>query len=101
MYVVGNMIIEKILTVLIAFAFLLLIITIIYDLKNAIEESKMITKEAAIKIALNAMPESGFQVKNIVCSNKVWYVGLTKNGRGFEVEIDAETGKIIGGGGGK
>ena len=61
----------------------------------------MISRERAIQIALNAMPESGFQVASAVLSGKVWCIGLTKNGRGFEVEIDAETGAIIGGGGGK
>jgi len=61
----------------------------------------MISRERAIQIALSVMPESRFQVASAVLSGKVWCIGLTRNGRGFEVEIDAETGAIIGGGGGK
>ena len=61
----------------------------------------MIGRETAIQIALNAMPESGYTLNKIILDNQVWYVGLNKGSRGFEVEIDAETGKIIGGGGGK
>lgn len=60
----------------------------------------MISKDKAISIAKNAMPEKGYSVDNAVLKNNVWYIGLSKNGRGFEVEIDANTGKIIGGGGG-
>lgn len=61
----------------------------------------MIGRETAIQIALNAMPESGYTLNKIVLDNQVWYVGLNKGSRGFEVEIDANTGAIIGGGGGK
>ena len=60
----------------------------------------MISREKAINIALSAMPEPDYQVVNTVLQNNVWYIGLKKNGKGFEVEIDANTGKIIGGGGG-
>lgn len=60
----------------------------------------MISKEQAISIARSQMPESGYKVDNAVLKGKVWYIGLSKNGRGFEVEIDANTGRIIGGGGG-
>ena len=60
----------------------------------------MISKDKAIGIAKSAMPESGYRVDNAVLKDKVWYIGLSKNGRGFQVEIDANTGKIIGGGGG-
>ena len=60
----------------------------------------MISKEKAISIAKSRMPESGFKVTNAVLSDGVWYIGLSKNGRGFEVEIDANTGRVIGGGGG-
>lgn len=60
----------------------------------------MISKQQAINIAKSAMPESGYVVNNAVLQGTVWCIGLSKNGRGFEVEIDANTGKIIGGGGG-
>lgn len=60
----------------------------------------MISKEKAISIAKNAMPEKGYRVDNAILKKHVWYIGLSKNGRGFEVEINADTGKIIGGGGG-
>lgn len=64
----------------------------------------MISREKAIEIAKNAMPKpiEDFVVENTNLQDNVWYIGLRnkKNKRGFEVEIDAETGKIIGGGGG-
>ena len=60
----------------------------------------MISKSEAISIARAQMPESGYKVDNAVLSDGVWYIGLSKNGRGFEVEIDANTGRVIGGGGG-
>lgn len=60
----------------------------------------MISKEKAIQIALSVMPEPGYTVENAKLINNIWYVGLRKDGRGFEVEIDAESGKVIGGGGG-
>ena len=60
----------------------------------------MISKEKAIKIAKAQMPEKGFKVDNSVLKNNVWYIGLSKKRMGFEVEIDAKTGKVIGGGGG-
>lgn len=60
----------------------------------------MISKQEAINIAKKQMPSKGYHVNNVVLEGNVWYVGLSKNGRGFEVEIDARTGKVIGGGGG-
>lgn len=60
----------------------------------------MISREKAISIAKSAMPESGYKVDNAVLQGNIWCIGLSKNGRGFEVEIDANTGKIVGGGGG-
>lgn len=60
----------------------------------------MISKEKAISIAKKQMPEKGFKVNNAVLKKKVWYIGLSKKNMGFEVEIDAETGRVIGGGGG-
>lgn len=60
----------------------------------------MITKEKAIQIAKSQMPEKGYKVDGVVLKKSVWYIGLSKGGRGFEVEIDAVTGKVIGGGGG-
>jgi len=60
----------------------------------------MISKEKAISIAKKQMPSKGYHVDRAVLKNKVWYIGLSKNGHGFEVEIDANTGKVIGGGGG-
>ncbi len=64
----------------------------------------MINKEEAITIAKNSMPQpiSDFQIENTKLIDNVWCIGLrnVKNGKGFEVEIDADTGKIIGGGGG-
>lgn len=60
----------------------------------------MISKEKAISIAKGQMPSSGYKVDSAVLSDGVWYVGLSKNGRGFEVEIDANSGRVIGGGGG-
>lgn len=60
----------------------------------------MITKEKAIQIAKSQMPEKGYKVDGIVLKKGVWYIGLFKGDKGFEVEIDAVTGKIIGGGGG-
>lgn len=60
----------------------------------------MITKEQAIKIAKSQMPSKDYHVDNAIRRNKVWYIGLSKNGHGFEVEIDAVTGRVIGGGGG-
>lgn len=59
----------------------------------------MISREEAIRIAKKQMPSKDYKVDNIVLRDKVWYIGLSKNGRGFEVEIDARTGKVIGGGG--
>ena len=60
----------------------------------------MISREKAIQIALSVMPEPNYKVENTILKNKIWYIGLRKNNKGFEVEIDAITGKIIGGGGG-
>lgn len=60
----------------------------------------MISRDKAIQIAKAQMPESGYKVDNAVLKGNVWYVGLSKNGRGFQVEIDANTGKIVGGAGG-
>jgi len=60
----------------------------------------MINKEQAIKIAKKQMPSKGYKVDNAVLKKNVWYIGLSKNGKGFEVEIDAKTGRVIGGGGG-
>lgn len=64
----------------------------------------MISREEAIQIAKSAMPQpiENWLVENSVLQNKVWYIGLRDKQlhKGFEVEIDAETGKIIGGGGG-
>ena len=60
----------------------------------------MISKKKAISIAKKQMPSKGYKVDNVVLENKVWYVGLSKKDKGFEVEIDAITGKVIGGGGG-
>lgn len=60
----------------------------------------MISKEKAISIAKAQMPSSGYKVNKAVLSDGVWYIGLSKGGRGFEVEIDANSGKVIGGGGG-
>lgn len=70
-------------------------------MKNFLRSCKiMISKEKAIKIAKSKMPSKGYKVDNAVLKGGVWYVGLSKNGKGFEVEIDANTGKVIGGGGG-
>ena len=60
----------------------------------------MISKSKAISIAKAQMPSKGYKVDSAVLEGEVWYVGLSKKGRGFEVEIDAVTGKVIGGGGG-
>lgn len=60
----------------------------------------MISKEKAISIAKAQMPSKGYKVDNAVLKKNVWYIGLSKKGRGFEVEIDARSGKVIGGGGG-
>ena len=60
----------------------------------------MISRNEAISIAKSRMPSSDYHVDNAVLKGKVWYVGLSKGGRGFEVEIDANTGRVIGGGGG-
>ena len=60
----------------------------------------MISRNKAISIAKSQMPESGYSVDSAVLDGGVWYVGLSKNGRGFEVEIDANSGRVIGGGGG-
>ena len=60
----------------------------------------MISKEKAIDIAKKQMSEKGFKVENTTLKNNIWYIGLTKKRMGFEVEIDAKTGKVIGGGGG-
>jgi len=60
----------------------------------------MISKEKAISIAKNAMPEKGYNVNKAILQGNIWYIGLSKNGKGFQVEIDANNGKIIGGGGG-
>ena len=60
----------------------------------------MISKERAISIAKAQMPSSGYKVDNAVLDGNIWCIGLSKNGHGFEVEIDAQTGKVVGGGGG-
>lgn len=60
----------------------------------------MISKQEVINIAKKQMPSSGYHVDKAVLSDGVWYIGLSKNGRGFEVEIDANTGRVMGGGGG-
>lgn len=60
----------------------------------------MISEERAIEIAKKQMPEKGFKVDNTILKDNVWYICLSKKRMGFEVEIDAETGKVIGGGGG-
>lgn len=64
----------------------------------------MISKEDAIIIAKNVMPQPiiDYIVENVKLIDNVWCVGLKNknNGKGFEVEIDAETGRVIGGGGG-
>ena len=61
----------------------------------------MISKERAISIAKAQMPSNGYKVDNAVLDGNIWCIGLSKNGRGCEVEIDARTGKVVGGGGGK
>lgn len=60
----------------------------------------MISKQEAINIALKQMPEPEFKVVNIVLKDDVFYIGLEKGKYKFEVDVDAITGKVIGGGGG-
>lgn len=61
---------------------------------------KMISKEKAIKIAKAQMPEKGFEVENTVLKDNIWYIALKKKKMRFQVDIDAKTGKVIGGAGG-
>lgn len=60
----------------------------------------MISKEKAIKIAKAEMPEKGFEVEKVTLHNNVFYVALKKKKMRFQVDIDAKTGKVIGGAGG-
>ena len=46
------------------------------------------------------MPEKGFQVENLKLIKNIYYIALRKNKMRFEVDIDAHTGKIVGGAGG-
>lgn len=60
----------------------------------------MISKEKAMKIAGAQMPEKGFIVEYAVLKDNVWYIALKKKKMKFQVDIDAKTGKVIGGAGG-
>lgn len=59
----------------------------------------MISKNDAIKIAKAQMPSKEYRVHHVKSINR-WFIGLSKNGKGFEVEIDANNGNIVGGRGG-
>lgn len=63
---------------------------------------KMISKEKAINIAKAQMPSKGYKVDLVkyIKSENIWCIALSKNGRGFEVDLDANTGKVVGGAGG-
>lgn len=60
----------------------------------------MISKEKAISIAKREMPEKGFKVEGLKLIENVYYISLKKGKMRFEVDIDAKTGKIVGGAGG-
>lgn len=60
----------------------------------------MINKQQAINIAKDQMPSKGYKVDSANLKNGIWYISLSKNGKGFLVEIDANSGKIVGGAGG-
>lgn len=67
---------------------------------SIIQGEKMISEEKAIKIAKNAMPEPGFVVESFRLHKNIYYVGLKKKKMRYLVDIDAKTGKIVGGAGG-
>lgn len=62
----------------------------------------MISKEKAIQIALSQMPSKGYKVDLVkyIKSENIWVIATSKNGKGFQVELDANTGKVVGGAGG-
>lgn len=62
----------------------------------------MISKEKAIQIAKSEMPSKGYKVDLVkyIKSENIWCIALSKNGRGFEVDLDANTEKVVGGAGG-
>ena len=60
----------------------------------------MISKEKAIKIAKKATDEKGFKVEKVVLEENIYYIALRKGKKAYEVDIDAHTGKIVGGAGG-
>lgn len=62
----------------------------------------MISKEKAIQIALSKMPSKGYKVELVryIKSDNIWVIATSKNGRGFQVELDANTGRVVGGAGG-
>lgn len=60
----------------------------------------MISKERAISIAKSEMPEKGFEVENLRLHRGIYSVALRKKNMRFQVDIDAKTGKIVGGAGG-
>ena len=60
----------------------------------------MISREKAISIAKKATDEKGFKVDKVVLEKNIYYIALSKGKKAYEVDIDARTGKIIGGAGG-
>jgi len=60
----------------------------------------MISEEKAIKIAKREMPEPGFVVESFKLHKNIYYVALKKGKMRYLVDIDAKTGKIVGGAGG-
>lgn len=60
----------------------------------------MITKQQAINIAKKATDEKGFKVDKVILEKNIYYIALSKGKKAYEVDIDARTGKIIGGAGG-
>lgn len=60
----------------------------------------MISKEKAISIAKSEMPSSGFKVISVKLYKNVYYIDLAKQNQKYLVELDANTGRVVGGAGG-
>ena len=60
----------------------------------------IISKEKAIKIAKSEMPSQGFKVISVKLHNTIYYIDLVKQKQKYLVELDANTGRIVGGAGG-